>query len=81
MVFAVTLETVLSGHENWIYSVKWKPKSHNGKMGLEFSSSFGAERYNSDFINAVTPVKCQANLHMFGICIFCLHYVFLNSSA
>ncbi|XP_052803085.1 elongator complex protein 2-like [Mya arenaria] len=26
-VYAVTLETVLSGHENWIYSVKWKPRS------------------------------------------------------
>lgn len=24
-VYAVTLESVLSGHENWIYSVKWQP--------------------------------------------------------
>ncbi|KAL4222137.1 Elongator subunit elp2 [Mactra antiquata] len=27
IVYAVSLETVLSGHENWIYSVKWKPKT------------------------------------------------------
>ncbi|XP_060597873.1 elongator complex protein 2-like [Ruditapes philippinarum] len=25
LVYAVSLETVLSGHENWIYTVKWKP--------------------------------------------------------
>ncbi|GFR97899.1 elongator complex protein 2 [Elysia marginata] len=24
--FAVYLESVLSGHENWVYSVRWKPK-------------------------------------------------------
>lgn len=31
VVYAVSLETVLSGHENWIYSVKWKPKVTKGK--------------------------------------------------
>ena len=30
MVYAVSLETVLSGHENWIYSVKWKPAIKSG---------------------------------------------------
>ncbi|KAJ8316643.1 hypothetical protein KUTeg_005804 [Tegillarca granosa] len=26
VVFAVSLESVLHGHENWIYSIKWQPK-------------------------------------------------------
>ena len=30
MVYAVSLETVLSGHENWMYSVKWKPAIKSG---------------------------------------------------
>ena len=24
-MFAVSLESVLSGHENWIYSIRWQP--------------------------------------------------------
>ena len=30
VVYAVSLETVLNGHENWIYSVKWKPAIRSG---------------------------------------------------
>ncbi|XP_076094139.1 elongator complex protein 2-like [Mytilus galloprovincialis] len=30
VVYAVSLESVLSGHENWIYSVKWQPSVNSG---------------------------------------------------
>lgn len=35
-VFAVALETVLAGHENWVYSVRWHPRaqSDNGTYSL-----------------------------------------------
>ncbi|CAL8296481.1 unnamed protein product [Lota lota] len=29
-VFAVSLETVLSGHENWVYGVHWQPPRYEG---------------------------------------------------
>jgi len=29
-VYAVSLESVLGGHENWIYSVKWQPRVKTG---------------------------------------------------
>ncbi|KAF3833801.1 hypothetical protein F7725_025005 [Dissostichus mawsoni] len=29
-VFAVTLETVLAGHENWVYGVHWQPPVYKG---------------------------------------------------
>ncbi|KAF0024761.1 hypothetical protein F2P81_023563 [Scophthalmus maximus] len=29
-VFAVSLETVLAGHENWVYGVHWQPPSYKG---------------------------------------------------
>ncbi|XP_057684409.1 elongator complex protein 2 isoform X2 [Corythoichthys intestinalis] len=29
-VFAVALETVLAGHENWVYGVHWQPPSYTG---------------------------------------------------
>ncbi|KAK5855175.1 hypothetical protein PBY51_005306 [Eleginops maclovinus] len=29
-VFAVTLETVLAGHENWVYGVHWQPPLYKG---------------------------------------------------
>ncbi|XP_069032804.1 elongator complex protein 2 [Embiotoca jacksoni] len=29
-VFAVSLETVLAGHENWVYGVHWQPPFYNG---------------------------------------------------
>ncbi|XP_053373737.1 elongator complex protein 2-like [Mercenaria mercenaria] len=36
LVYAVSLETVLSGHENWIYTVKWKPRIFvDGKLHQE----------------------------------------------
>uniref|UniRef100_A0A3P8VKF9 Elongator complex protein 2 n=1 Tax=Cynoglossus semilaevis TaxID=244447 RepID=A0A3P8VKF9_CYNSE len=28
--FAVTLETVLAGHENWVYGIHWQPPLHQG---------------------------------------------------
>ncbi|XP_056154531.1 elongator complex protein 2 [Lampris incognitus] len=28
--FAVSLETVLAGHENWVYAVHWQPPCYNG---------------------------------------------------
>lgn len=28
--FAVSLETVLAGHENWVYGVHWQPPTYNG---------------------------------------------------
>lgn len=28
--FAVTLETVLAGHENWVYGIHWQPPCVKG---------------------------------------------------
>lgn len=28
--FAVSLETVLAGHENWVYGVHWQPPVYKG---------------------------------------------------
>ena len=39
VVYAVSLESVLSGHENWIYSVKWQPPVNSGINSKIFSSS------------------------------------------
>lgn len=39
VVYAVSLESVLSGHENWIYSVKWQPPVNTGINRKIFSSS------------------------------------------
>ncbi|MED6267378.1 Elongator subunit elp2 [Characodon lateralis] len=30
LVFAVSLETVLAGHENWVYGVNWQPPVYKG---------------------------------------------------
>lgn len=32
--FAVSLETVLAGHENWVYGVHWQPPVHTGSRGV-----------------------------------------------
>lgn len=29
-VYAVSLETVLAGHENWVYGIHWQPSFSNG---------------------------------------------------
>lgn len=29
--FAVSLETVLAGHENWVYGVHWQPPLYKGR--------------------------------------------------
>ncbi|CAL1525971.1 unnamed protein product [Lymnaea stagnalis] len=34
LYFALTLESVLSGHENWVYSVKWQPSVIQGNGSL-----------------------------------------------
>lgn len=31
MCYAVTLESVLQGHENWIYSIHWQPAIISGE--------------------------------------------------
>lgn len=31
-VFAVSLETVLAGHENWVYGLHWQPPSFKGTL-------------------------------------------------
>lgn len=31
-VFAVSLETVLAGHENWVYGVHWQPPFYQGTL-------------------------------------------------
>lgn len=31
--FSVTLETVLAGHENWVYGVHWQPALITGNHG------------------------------------------------
>ncbi|KAK5603085.1 Elongator subunit elp2 [Crenichthys baileyi] len=35
LVFAVSLETVLAGHENWVYGVNWKPPVYKGSELLQ----------------------------------------------
>lgn len=32
--FAVSLETVLAGHENWVYGVHWQPPFYKGSLFL-----------------------------------------------
>ena len=32
--YAVTLESVMQGHENWIYSIQWEPETLKGKVGF-----------------------------------------------
>uniref|UniRef100_A0A8C5BV60 Elongator complex protein 2 n=1 Tax=Gadus morhua TaxID=8049 RepID=A0A8C5BV60_GADMO len=34
-VFAVSLETVLAGHENWVYGVHWQPPRYEGGRRLQ----------------------------------------------
>lgn len=29
--YAITLESVLAGHENWVYAVHWQPSFSKGK--------------------------------------------------
>ena len=29
-MYAVSVESVLSGHENWVYGVHWQPAQHTG---------------------------------------------------
>lgn len=36
--FAVSLETVLAGHENWVYGVHWQPPVHKGTRWSQRSS-------------------------------------------
>lgn len=31
ITFAVTLETVLAGHENWVNAVHWQPSFYKGR--------------------------------------------------
>lgn len=31
-VYAVSLETVLAGHENWVYGVHWQPPLYQGTL-------------------------------------------------
>lgn len=31
IAFAVTLETVLAGHENWVNAVHWQPSFYKGR--------------------------------------------------
>lgn len=31
IAFAVTLETVLAGHENWVNAVHWQPSFYQGR--------------------------------------------------
>nr|XP_050044009.1 elongator complex protein 2-like [Dermacentor andersoni] len=40
--FAVGLETVLSGHEGWVYSVHWCPVTSRGEDGSELHSLLSA---------------------------------------
>lgn len=40
--FAVGLETVLSGHEGWVYSVHWCPVTSQGEDGSELHSLLSA---------------------------------------
>lgn len=37
--FELNLESVLYGHEDWIYSVRWAPKTSNGEQPLTLVSS------------------------------------------
>lgn len=30
--YAITLESVLAGHENWVYAVHWQPSFSKGKL-------------------------------------------------
>ena len=32
--YSVVLESVLCGHENWVYSVRWHPPQFSGNSGL-----------------------------------------------
>ncbi|XP_077515117.1 elongator complex protein 2 [Amblyomma americanum] len=40
--FAVGLETVLSGHEGWVYSISWCPVTSQGEDGCELHSLLSA---------------------------------------
>uniref|UniRef100_A0A1E1XGG7 Elongator complex protein 2 n=1 Tax=Amblyomma aureolatum TaxID=187763 RepID=A0A1E1XGG7_9ACAR len=40
--FAVGLETVLSGHEGWVYSISWCPVTSRGEDGSELHSLLSA---------------------------------------
>ncbi|XP_077404397.1 elongator complex protein 2 isoform X6 [Vanacampus margaritifer] len=41
-VFAVALETVLAGHENWVYGVHWQPPTYEGGKRHESLSLLSA---------------------------------------
>ena len=35
LTFAVTLETVLAGHENWVNAVHWQPSFYKGRKKIK----------------------------------------------
>lgn len=35
--YVIQLETVISGHDGWIYGVHWKPNSH---LGIQYTASY-----------------------------------------
>lgn len=37
VAFAVTLETVLAGHENWVNAVHWQPSFYKGRKKIHSS--------------------------------------------
>jgi hypothetical protein len=39
LYFAVSLESVLAGHEGWVYGIDWHPPVYSGKLQRSTKSS------------------------------------------
>lgn len=45
-MFAVTLETVLAGHENWVYGIHWQPPHIKGTLHALFPNDAVCYNFN-----------------------------------
>lgn len=39
LYFSVSLESILAGHEGWVYGVDWHPPVYSGKLGKSDKST------------------------------------------
>lgn len=64
--YAITLESVLAGHENWVYAVHWQPSFSKGKLipsTLAVMLSVVYTKYGHICCVALVTVDLQKSLH------------------